>query len=212
MRDENCGNDGAGYAWTRHPPRRRRACQSRVKSRRRIVYDAPMPRGVALLVMALAVGCASGGGGKTELAACRRRSRRGRSQTAGPRCRARPAPAAGRRLRPARRATLANEGDVAAGKKRFEFRTGRGFEPMSVTIDGKARSTRTHAGGAECGYVDSPTRPSRGQACASWPRTSSQGIHPRLLVGELGKAQRPTGTRHSPSSAAAATGPASRRT
>src|SRR6185312_13605828 len=123
-----------------------------------MVYDAPMTRGVALLMMALGAGCASGGHGKTELADVPPPKAGGPLQTAGPRCQG--ATCTCRQVddygRPAGEGSR-NEGDVVAGMKRFEFRLGRGFDPVSVTIDGKGtlrKDTKTVE--ATCGYVELP--------------------------------------------------------
>src|SRR3954466_13242676 len=100
---------------TRHPPRRRAGCQ--------MVYDAPMTRRVALSLMVVVAGCASGGH-KTELAAVPPPSGSGPLVTAGPRCAGvtctcREIDDYGRPTGDSSR----NEGDVAPGMKRFEFRT-----------------------------------------------------------------------------------------
>ncbi|MGZ3427998.1 MAG: hypothetical protein ACXVCV_15190, partial [Polyangia bacterium] len=97
-----------------------------------------MTRRVAPLMMVLAAACASGGHGKTELAAVPPPSSSGPLVTAGPRCNG--STCTCRAIDDFGRPTgegSRNEGDVAAGMKRFEFRTGRGFEKMTVTIDGK---------------------------------------------------------------------------
>jgi len=78
-------------------------------------------------MMALAAGCASGGHGKTELAAVPPPKAGGPLQTAGPRCQG--ARCTCREIDDYGRPTgdsSRNEGDVAPGMKRFEFRTGRG--------------------------------------------------------------------------------------
>src|SRR5689334_10660014 len=100
-----------------------------------MVYDAAMTRRVAYpLMMVLAAGCASGGK-RSELAAVPPPSSSGPLVTAGPRCagatcKCREIDDYGRPTGDSSR----NEGDVAPGMKRFEFRTGRGFDPVTVTI------------------------------------------------------------------------------
>ncbi len=155
-----------------------------------MVYDAPMTRGVALFMMALASGCASGGHGKTELAAVPPPKSTGPLQTAGPRCQG--ATCSCREIddfgRPSGDSSR-NEGDVAAGMKRFEFRTGRGFDPMTVTIDGKGTLTKdTTTVEPSCGYIElGPGRHAVRLRIEAKDR--AQGIHPRVLVAEYGKGQ-----------------------
>jgi hypothetical protein len=142
-------------------------------------------------MMLLAAGCASGGHGKSELASVPPPSSSGPLVTAGPRCSG--ATCSCRSIddygRPTGDASR-NEGTVAAGMKRFEFRTGRGFDPASVTIDGRGTLTKD-ASQAEptCGYVELP--PGRHAVrLRIEAKDVAQGIHPRLLVNEYG-----TGTR-----------------
>ena len=157
-----------------------------------MVYDAPMTRGVApLLMMALAAGCASGGHGKTELAAVPPPKAGGPLQTAGPRCQG--ARCTCREIDDYGRPTgnsSRNEGDVAPGMKRFEFRTGRGFDPMTVTIDGRGTLTKdTSTVEPTCGYVELP--PGRHAVrLRIEAKDVAQGIHPRLLVNEYGVGQK----------------------
>jgi hypothetical protein len=50
-----------------------------------------------------------------------------------------------------------DEGAPAPGTKRFEIRTGRGADPVSITIEGKGTLTKSTTGPeAQCGYVDLP--------------------------------------------------------
>ena len=157
-----------------------------------MVYDAPMTRGVApLLMMALAAGCASGGHGKTELASVPPPKAGGPLQTAGPRCQG--ARCTCREIDDYGRPTgdsSRNEGDVAPGMKRFEFRTGRGFDPMTVTIDGRGTLTKdTSTVEPTCGYVELP--PGRHAVrLRIEAKDVAQGIHPRLLVNEYGVGQK----------------------
>ncbi|HEY2745701.1 MAG TPA: hypothetical protein VGL86_13795 [Polyangia bacterium] len=149
-----------------------------------------MTRGVALLMMALASGCASGGHGKSELAALPPPKAGGALDTAGPRCSGgtctcREVDDFGRPSGDSSR----NEGEVAPGMKRFEFRTGRGFDPMTVTIDGKGTLAKnTTRVDPTCGYVELP--PGRHAIrLRIEAKDPAQGIHPRLLVDEYGKGQ-----------------------
>src|SRR5262245_37539287 len=120
-----------------------------------MVYDAPMMRRVALAVLA-AAGCAGGHGAAESRPPTANSS--GPLQTAGPRCSGgacvcRAVDEVGRPIGQG----STNEGDIAAGQKRFELRTGRGFEKMTVTIDGKGTLTKdTSQVDATCGYVDLP--------------------------------------------------------
>jgi hypothetical protein len=80
-----------------------------------------------------------------------------------------------------------DEGAIAAGEKRFEVRTGRGFDTMTVTIDGRGTLTKdVSQTEPTCGYVDLP--PGRHAVRVKFAaQDRAQGIHPRLFVGEYGK-------------------------
>jgi hypothetical protein len=154
-----------------------------------MVYDAPMTRRVAPLLIVIAAGCASGGH-KTELAAVPPPKSSGPLVTAGPRCagatcKCREIDDYGRPTGDSSR----NEGEVAPGMKRFEFRTGRGFDPMTVTIDGKGTLTKDSSTvEPTCGYVELP--PGRHAVrLRIEAKDKAQGIHPRILVNEYGKGQ-----------------------
>lgn len=155
-----------------------------------MVYDAPMTRGVASLMVALAAGCAAGGHGKQELPSLPPPTAGGPLETAGPRCTG--GVCACREIDDYGRPTgdsSRNEGDVAPGKKRFEFRTGRGFDPMTVTIDAKGTLTKdTTKVDPTCGYVElAPGR--HAVRLRIEAKDPAQGIHPRLVVNEFGQAQ-----------------------
>lgn len=156
-----------------------------------MVYDAPMMRRVALLLMmGLAAACASGGHGKTELQQLPPPKSSGPLQTAGPRCNG--ATCTCREIDDYGRPTgdsSRKEGDVAPGMKRFEFRTGRGFDPMTVTIDDKGTLTKdTSQAEPTCGYVElGPGRHAVRMRIEA--KDAAQGIHPRLIVDEYGTAQ-----------------------
>ncbi len=155
-----------------------------------MVYDAPMTRRVALSLIALLGACASGGH-KTELAAVPPPSSSGPLVTAGPRCTG--STCTCREIDDYGRPTgdsSRNEGEVAAGLKRFEFRTGRGFDPMTVTIDGKGTLTKnTSTAEPTCGYVElAPGR--HAVRLRIEAKDQAQGIHPRILVDEYGQLQK----------------------
>lgn len=149
-----------------------------------MVYDAPMPRLVACLALVVVVGCATSS--KTELPRPPAPVD-GPLETAGARCsggvcKCRPVDDFGRSME----GNTAVEGDVAPGTERFEFRTGRGFEKLRVTIDHKGTLVKdTSQVDASCGYVDLP--PGRHAIKLRVEATDkSQGIHPRLLINEFG--------------------------
>jgi hypothetical protein len=75
---------------------------------------------------------------------------------------------------------------IADGQKRFEFRTGRGFDKESVTIDGRGTLVKdTSQTEPSCAYVDLP--PGRHAVrLRIEAKDPKQGIHPRLLVAEYG--------------------------
>ncbi|MDB4968672.1 MAG: hypothetical protein JWN44_4361 [Myxococcales bacterium] len=144
-----------------------------------------MIRRVALFLVA--AGCASGHG-KTELAPVAPPASGGALQTAGPRCQGatcscRTVDDFGRPTGDGSRA----EGDVAAGMKRYEFRTGRGFDKMTVTIDGKGTLVKdVSQTEPSCGYVELP--PGRHAIRLRMEaKDKAQGIHPRLIVNEYGR-------------------------
>ena len=154
-----------------------------------MVYDAPMDRRVACWMVAACAlgGCAAGGHGKSELPSLAPPSS-GPLVTAGPRCSGgscscREVDDFGRPSGDSSR----NEGEVAAGRKRYEFRSGRGFDTVSVTIDGAGTLTKdTSKAEPSCGYVELP--PGRHAVrMRVEAKDAAQGIHPRLVVDEYGK-------------------------
>lgn len=49
----------------------------------------------------------------------------------------------------------ANEGAIAPGEKRFELRTGRGFDPIAITVEGRGTLHKsTTSVEPTCGYID----------------------------------------------------------
>jgi hypothetical protein len=71
--------------------------------------------------------------------------------------------------------------------KRFEFRTGRGFEKMAVTIDGRGTLTKDISKvDSTCAYVDLPAGRHAIRLRLEAP-DKAQGIHPRLIVNEYGR-------------------------
>lgn len=150
-----------------------------------MVYDASMIRLVASILACAAVGCASGP--RTELAAVPPPAD-GPLVTAGPRCNGlsctcRAVDDYGRTNGDDRR----DEAPIAAGQKRFEFRTGRGFDKMTVTIDSRGTLNKDVAlAEPSCGYVD--LLPGRHAVRVRVEaKDKVQGIHPRLLVNEYGR-------------------------
>jgi hypothetical protein len=152
-----------------------------------MMYDAPMIRLVACLV--LAAGCASSGtSGKSETAAPPPPSVGAPLATAGARCagatcRCRPVDQYNRGTE----GNTANEGSITPGEKRFEVRTGRGFDQMTISIDGAGTLTKdTSQTEPSCGYFDLPPGRHAVRVKIS-AQDRAQGIHPRILVNEYGK-------------------------
>jgi hypothetical protein len=150
-----------------------------------MVYDAPMIRWVACLLLTVVASCAStprsdaprptgpvDGPLKTAGARC-----------SGVTCRCRPVDARNRGTE----GNTAVEGDIAPGTKRFEIRTGRGFEKATVTVGDRGSLAKdTTQTDASCGYVDLP--PGRHAVRLRVEAVDrAQGIHPRLLISEYGK-------------------------
>lgn len=133
----------------------------------------------------LVAGCASGGHGRTELAKLPPPSP-GPLVTAGARCHG--ATCSCRPVDDYGRATSEHntEEAIADGQKRFEFRTGRGFDKMTVTIDGRGTLAKdTSQVEPSCAYVDLP--PGRHAVrMRIEAKEAAQGIHPRLIVDEYG--------------------------
>jgi hypothetical protein len=80
-----------------------------------------------------------------------------------------------------------DEGAAAPGTKRFEVRTGRGFDKVTITVGDRGSLTKDRSqADASCGYVDLP--PGRHNVRLRIEATDqAQGIHPRLLVNEYGQ-------------------------
>jgi hypothetical protein len=155
-----------------------------------MVYDAPMILRVAclpaILVAGLVAGCASSSPRSDQPPPTA--AKNGPLQTAGarcsgPTCRCRPVDARNRGTE----GNTAVEGDPAPGTKRFEFRTGRGFDKTNVTVGDRGSLTKDISQTeASCGYVDLPPgRHAVRLRVEAQDRT--QGIHPRLLISEWGK-------------------------
>lgn len=149
-----------------------------------MVYDAPMNRLVACIALCAAAGCASGP--RTELASLPP-PKDGPLVTAGARCsggvcRCRAVDAYGRQNGDESR----DEGAIAPGQKRFELRTGRGFDKMTITVDDRGTLTKdTSQADPTCGYIDLP--PGRHAVRVRVEaKDPAQGIHPRFLVDEYG--------------------------
>jgi hypothetical protein len=79
-----------------------------------------------------------------------------------------------------------SEGDIAAGQKRFEFRTGRGFDKTTVTIESRGTLVKeTTLPEPSCAYVDLPPGAYHVVLRAA-AKDQGQGIQPRLVVAEYG--------------------------
>src|SRR4051794_13519906 len=109
-----------------------------------MVYDAPMIRRVACLVPMLVAGCASSSprpdqpGQPRPTAASDGPLQTAGARCSGPTCRCRPVDARDRGTE----GNTAVEGDPAPGTKRFEIRTGRGFDKTSVTVGDRGTLTK----------------------------------------------------------------------
>jgi hypothetical protein len=77
-----------------------------------------------------------------------------------------------------------DEGTVAAGEKRFELRTGRGLDELTVTVEGRGTFTKPVDGAAgACAYLDLPPGKHhvRLRVRAAKPE---EGMVPALLLNE----------------------------
>jgi hypothetical protein len=150
-----------------------------------MVYDAAMIRRVASFLVLTVAGCASAPRSDSPHAAA---AVSGPLQTAGarcsgPSCRCRPVDDHDRGTE----GNSADEGAGAPGTKRFELRTGRGFDKLSVTVgDRGTLSKDVTQVEPTCGYIDLP--PGRHTVrLRIEAQDRVQGIHPRLLIAEYGK-------------------------
>ncbi len=83
-------------------------------------------------------------------------------------------------------ATLNDEGAIAPGHKRFELRTGRGFDRTTITIEGSGTVVKdVSTPEASCGYVDLAPGKYRVRLRAE-AKDKGQGIQPRLVIAEYG--------------------------
>jgi hypothetical protein len=79
-----------------------------------------------------------------------------------------------------------SEGTIAAGQKRFELRTGRGFDKTTVTIESRGTLVKeTTLPEPSCAYIDLPPGTYRVVLRAA-AKDEGQGIQPRLMIGEYG--------------------------
>jgi hypothetical protein len=157
-----------------------------------MVYDAPMIRRVACLLFPLVAACASGPRSSSPSGSSGQAEAVGPvdgplktagARCSGPSCRCRPVDAHDRGTE----GKSAVEGDIAPGTKRFEIRTGRGFDKTTITVGDrgslKKDTTQTEP---SCGYIDLP--PGRHAVrLRVEAQDRNQGIHPRLLISEYGK-------------------------
>jgi hypothetical protein len=83
-------------------------------------------------------------------------------------------------------ASRGTEGEIAAGQKRFEFRTGRGFDRTSVTIESRGTLLKdTTMPESACAYVDLPPGHYR-VVVRVQAKDKGQGIQPHLMIKEYG--------------------------
>ena len=124
-------------------------------------------------------------------AACRRRSRSGPLQTAGPRCQGgtctcREVDDYGRPTGDSSR----NEGEVAPGPQALRDPHRPRLRPHDGDDRRQGHDDQGHrAGGADLRLRRARARALRRARCASRPRIQAQGIQPRLLVNEYGRSQ-----------------------
>jgi hypothetical protein len=165
-----------------------------IEARARLCYDAAMhPLRSVVLLLSLCAGCASsggsGGGGGTAVSTPKALLVDDRSiVTAGPRCtggacRCREVGPDG--------ATVGDASEDAKdaapeGQKRFELRTGRGADDVTVTVEGRGT---LHKGSdtvdSACGYVDLPPGEHRVRVRIKAP--AGHIASPRLLIYEHGE-------------------------
>jgi hypothetical protein len=80
-----------------------------------------------------------------------------------------------------------DEGAVAAGTKRFELRTGRGLDPMKVTIEGRGSLDKSTAdANPSCAYVELPPGKHRVHIHAT-AVSPDAGQTPALFIREFGE-------------------------
>jgi hypothetical protein len=79
-----------------------------------------------------------------------------------------------------------DEGPVAEGKKRFELRSGRGLDKLSISVAGQGTLHKNVAlVDASCGYIDLP--PGRHRVLVHVEARDPQaGIAPRVFISEYG--------------------------
>jgi hypothetical protein len=80
-----------------------------------------------------------------------------------------------------------DEGAVAPGHKRFELRTGRGNDPLAITVEGRGtlRKSGTDVDAA-CGYIDLPPGKFRVRLRAN-AQSADAGQVPALFIREYGE-------------------------
>jgi hypothetical protein len=82
------------------------------------------------------------------------------------------------------RGPLTQEGAVEAGQKRFELRTGRGLDQVTITVEGRGTLTKpSETAAGACAYIDLPPGKHhvRYRAVAARP---DEGMAPALLINE----------------------------
>ncbi|HZS38812.1 MAG TPA: hypothetical protein VFF06_18395 [Polyangia bacterium] len=83
----------------------------------------------------------------------------------------------------------ADEGAVAAGLKRFEFRTGRGLDPVRISVEGRGTFEKNTADAEPtCAYVELPPGKHRVHLHAE-AVSPEAGMTPALFIREFGEKQ-----------------------
>jgi hypothetical protein len=81
----------------------------------------------------------------------------------------------------------AEEGAIAPGQKRFEVRTGRGVDPLRVTVEGRGTLVKgTEAAESACAYVDLPPGRHRVRLHAQ-AKNPDAGMAPAMSISEYGE-------------------------
>jgi hypothetical protein len=85
------------------------------------------------------------------------------------------------------RGGITNEQGVPPGHKRFEIRTGRGLDPLEITVAGKGTLTKsTERVDAACGYIDLPPGKHKVRLRAQ-AKSEASGMVPGIWINEWGE-------------------------
>jgi hypothetical protein len=80
----------------------------------------------------------------------------------------------------------AEESGIAAGQKRFELRTGRGVDPLSITVEGRGTLVKgLEEAKAQCAYFDLPPGRHRVRLSAKAANPDA-GMQPAFTIAEYG--------------------------